>query len=175
MTTLFKPRLYLFSNEYDEAIERIFGKENIQVMELNNYAIFEDEVAEKLNELTGQFYDFYKCMVTVENYTNEQITMFSLAGAKSVVYKIDNEDLVEDLDYWHESFAVFVSWGERRDEYLSAQELLVDNAHGMFDDDVYGNMYNSNLDIADMSDNIENLCTEGFKDSFDEKFRMKTY
>ena len=55
MTTLFKPRLYLFSNEYDEAIERIFGKENIQVMELNNYAIFEDEVAEKLNELTGQF------------------------------------------------------------------------------------------------------------------------
>jgi len=175
MTTLFKPRLYLFSNEYDEAIERIFGKENIQVMELNNYAIFEDEVAEKLNELTGQFYDFYKCMVIVESYTNEQITMFSLAGSKSIVFKIDDESLVEDLDYWHDSFGVFVGWGERGDEYLSAQELLVDIGKGMFDDDVYGNMYNSNMEIADMIENIENLFTEGFKDSFDEKFRMKTY
>jgi hypothetical protein len=80
MTTVFKPKLYLFSNEYDEAIERIFGIENIKVIELNNNAIFEDKVAEMLNELTGQFYHFYKQMVIVENYKNEYLTMFNLSG-----------------------------------------------------------------------------------------------
>jgi hypothetical protein len=37
----------------------------------------------------------------------------------------------------------------------------------MFDEDVYGNMYNSNLDMVDMVENIENLFIGGFKDSFD--------
>ncbi len=175
MTTVFKPRLYLFSNEYDEAIERIFGIENIKVIELKNNAIFEDKVAEMLNELTGQFYHFYKKMIIVENYKNEYLTMFNLSGSTSLVFKIEDEDLVDDLEDWHDSFAVFLSWGDRCEEFFSAQELLVDNAEGMFDEDVYGNMYNSNLDMVDMVENFENLFIGGFKDSFDEKFRMKIY
>ena len=175
MAKKFLPRLYLFAKEYDASAERIFGKENIEVIELTPSTSFDDECTEKLTELVEQFYYFYKHLMIVKNYQQKMLTMLKLSGLKYLVFKVDNESVKDDLVDWFDTYQTYQGWWDRGSEFLSTQELILEHTQSMFDAAAVGNMYNANMDIVDMKDNFENLFVDAFKDSLDRKFLMKTY
>ena len=65
MTKVFTPKLYLLGHEYNEAVERIFGKENVQMQIITPTSKFADKTAQQLSELAQYQQGWLNHIVTV--------------------------------------------------------------------------------------------------------------
>ena len=63
MTKLFTPKLYLLGHEYTETVERIFGKENVQMQIITPTSKFADKTAQQLSELALHQHDAHKSLL----------------------------------------------------------------------------------------------------------------
>jgi len=172
MTKLFTPKLYLLGHEYTETVERIFGKENVQMQIITPTSKFEDKAAQYLSELARYQRGWVNHIVTVTGYEVKQLTMFKLAGLDYMTYEVNTEDEEDTLSDWYDDYQTFLSWWDSGNDFLSAQETLLNNSESMFDDDYYGALYNTNFDLVDMKDRFEEVYREGFRRALENKFQL---
>ena len=172
MTKVFTPKLYLLGHEYTETVERIFGKENVQMQIITPTSKFEDKAAQYLSELARYQRGWVNHIVTVTGYEVKQLTMFKLAGLDYMTYEVNTEDDQDTLTDWYDDYQTFLSWWDSGNDFLSAQETLLNNSESMFDDDYYGALYNTNFDLVDMKDRFEEVYREGFRRALENKFQL---
>ena len=172
MTKLFTPKLYLLGHEYTETVERIFGKENVQMQIITPTSKFEVKAAQYLSELARYQRGWVNHIVTVTGYEVKQLTMFKLAGLDYMTYEVNTEDEEDTLSDWYDDYQTFLSWWDSGNDFLSAQETLLNNSESMFDDDYYGALYNTNFDLVDMKDRFEEVYREGFRRALENKFQL---
>lgn len=172
MTKVFTPKLYLLGHEYNEAVERIFGKENVQMQIITPTSKFADKTAQQLSELAQYQQGWLNHIVTVTGYEEKHLTMFKLAGLDYVTYEVKSEDDQDTLTDWFDDYQTFLGWWDSGNDFLSAQETLLNNSESMFDDDYYGALYNTNFDLVDMKDRFEEVYREGFRRALENKFQL---
>ena len=172
MSPKFTRKLYLFGDVYDEAIERIFGIENIEIHTLTPATSLQDKNAERLNNLIHQFYQTTNLLVIVNKYQNKLLTILKMSGIKFLAFKVDRQSLQKALEDWHDTYETFLRWNGCADDFLSSQEIILNDAEIIINDNSYGNMCYVNSDIVEAKDNYETLFCEGFKDALDSKFRL---
>lgn len=172
MTKVFTPKLYLFGHEYNEAIEHIFGKENIKMELITPTSSLADPIAEKLSEFADYRHGRVNHIVTVTGYENKQLTMLKLAGLDYMMFEVKTVDDQDTLSDWFDDYQTFLGWCDSGNDFLSSQETLLNNSESMFDDDYYGALYNTNFDLVDMKDRFEEVYREGFRRAFDNKFLL---
>lgn len=172
MTKVFTPKLYLLGHEYCETVERIFGKENIEMQIITPTSKFADKAAQYLSELARYQRGWVNHIVTVTGYEAKQLTMFKLAGLDYMTYEVKTEDEEDTLSDWYDDYQTFLSWWDSGNDFFSAQETLLNNSESMFDDDYYGALYNTNFDLVDMKDRFEEVYREGFRMALENKFQL---
>lgn len=175
MTKVFTRKLYLFGDAYDEAIERIFGKENIEHISLKSLVNLSDDNADQLFDLSRHLYGRSDHLVIVNNFDEKSLTMLRIAGLKYYVFKVSDEESSEALEYWRDNYNTFQSWGDYADDFLLAQETIINDTEGMFDEGTYNALYNTNYDLVDYKNNFDDIFREGFKNAFEEKYLFRTY
>ncbi len=168
----FKPKLYLFGPEYNPAVERIFGIENIEMMKLMPLAKYPDNNVEYLADLARYLYGWYDHVVIVSSYEIKHLTMLRLSALNYLVYELKTEEQQETLEEWYEDYETFLGWLDSANDFLSAQETLLSNSESMFDEDFHEALYNTNLNLVDMKDHFEEVYREGFKIAFENKFQV---
>lgn len=172
MTKIFTPKLYLLGHEYNQAVERIFGKENIKMEVITPTSEFADPTAGQLSELARYQRGWVNHIVTVTDYENKQLTMLKLAGLDYMMFEVKTEDDKDTLSDWFDDYQTFLGWWDSGNDFLSAQETLLNNSESMFDDDYYGALYNTNFDLVDMKDRFEEVYREGFQIALEERFLL---
>ena len=173
MNTEFRPKLYLVGRDYDEAVERIFGKENVEILKLEPNSKFTDKNAEYFSDLARYLHSWYDHIVIVSNYESKHLTMLKLADLDHLVFEVKTEEDQDTLERWHEDYETFLGWWDSANDLLTAQEILLNNSESWFNDDYHGALYNTNCDLVDMKDRFEEVYREGFKIELEERFMVK--
>lgn len=174
MTKIFTRKLYLLGREYSEAVDRIFGKENVEKVEITPTTRFADRNAQYFYELAGNLNGPHNHILIVTGYEAKQLTMFKLAGLPYLIFEVKSEDDQDTLNDWFRDYQTFLSWWDSSNEFLSAQETLLNNSESMFDDDYYGVLYNTNFDLVDMKDRFEEVYREGFEMALEKRFSLSS-
>ena len=107
-------------------------------------------------------------------YEAKNLTMFKLAGLPYLIFEVKSEDDQDTLNDWFRDYQTFLSWWDSSNEFLSAQETLLNNSESMFDDDYYGVLYNTNFDLVDMKDRFEEVYREGFEMALEKRFSLSS-
>lgn len=170
MKAEFTRKLYLLGRDYDQAVERIFGKENAEMLKLEPHSKFTDKNAEYFADLARYLHSWYDHVVIVSSYESKHLTMLKLADLDYLVFEVKTEEDQGTLERWYEDYETFLGWWDSANDFLSAQETLLNNSESMFDDDYYGALYNTNFDLVDMKDRFEEVYREGFKLGLEERF-----
>jgi len=99
--------------------------------------------------------------------------MLKLAGLQYLVFEIKTQGQQDTLKDWFDDYQTFLGWWDSANDFLTAQETLLNNSESMFDDDYYGALYSTNVDLVDMKDRFEDIYREGFKIGLEERFLVK--
>ncbi len=172
MNTAFTPRLYLLGRDYDQAVERIFGKENITMFKLAPNTKFSDKNAEYFADLARYIHGWQDHIVIVSDYETKHLTMLKLSALSYLIFEVKTNQQQDTLEEWFDDYQTFLGWWDSANDFLSAQETLLNNSESMFDDDYYGALYNTNFDLVDMKDRFEEVYREGFKLGLEERFLL---
>jgi len=173
MKVKFTPTLYLFGQQYNEAVEHIFGKENVEMLEVTPTTELKDINAEYFSDLLRYLEGWHNHVLIVTGYESKHLTMLKLAGLQYLVFEIKTQGQQDTLKDWFDDYQTFLGWWDSANDFLTAQETLLNNSESMFDDDYYGALYSTNVDLVDMKDRFEDIYREGFKIGLEERFLVK--
>ena len=175
MTSTFTPKLYMLGDQNNIAVEHIFGKENVELIKLDATVNLSDDNADQLFDLSCYLYGRSNHLLIVKNFDEKSLTMLRIAGLKYYVFKVSDEESSEELEYWRDNYDTFISWGDHADDFLSAQETIINDSESLLDEESYSALYNSNYDLVDYKNNFDDIYREGFRNAFEAKYLFRTY